>query len=141
MIRGSCLCGGVRFEIAGKVSGIGLCHCSLCRKVSGTASNAVLLTSTGSFRWVAGEELSQAYERPGGWRTRFCRVCGSPLPQPHPSGKVFWIPAGSLDDEPGAGVEQHIFVGSKAAWDEIPGSAPQYEESGPVFEKRQRAGS
>ena len=38
-------------------------------------------------------------------------------------------------------VEQHIFVGSKAAWDEIPGSAPQYEESGPVFEKRQRSGS
>ena len=56
-IRGSCLCGGVRFEIAGRWSGIGQCHCSKCRKVSGTASNAVLYASAKSLSWVAGEAL------------------------------------------------------------------------------------
>ncbi len=135
MIQGSCLCGGVRFEISGKVSAIGQCHCSLCRKVSGTASNSALLTARGSLRWTQGEELAQIYTRPTGWTTTFCRVCGSPLPLPHPSGKLFLLPAGLLDDDPGTRVEQHIYVGSKAAWDEIAGTAPQYKDAAPLYSK------
>ncbi len=131
MIRGSCLCGGVRFEIDGKVSPVGQCHCSLCRKASGTASNAVLLTATRSFRWVVGEELAQTWQRPSGWRHTFCRVCGSSLPRVHSSGKVVQIPAGILDDDPGTDIARHIFVGSKAAWDEIAGDAPRFEEHAP----------
>ncbi len=134
MIHGSCLCGGVRFEIAGKVSAIGQCHCSLCRKVSGTASNAILLTAQRSLRWTQGKELAQVYARPTGWTTAFCRVCGSPLPLPHPGGKLFFVPAGLLDD-PGTRIEQHIYVGSKASWDEIAGSAPQYKEAAPPYGK------
>lgn len=132
MIRGGCLCGGVRFEITGRVSGIGQCHCSLCRKASGTASNAVVLTATRSFRWVQGEDLAQKWEQPVGRGNMFCRICGSPLPGPHPNGKVFWVPVGLLDDDPGTRIEQHIFVGSKAPWDEIPKGVPQYEEAAPA---------
>jgi hypothetical protein len=132
VIRGSCLCGGARFEIVGKVSAIGQCHCSLCRKASGTGSNAVLLTSTRSFRWVAGEDLAHTWQRPSGWSNSFCRVCGSPLPLLHPNGKILWIPAGILDDDPGTRIEQHIFVDSKAPWDEIAGAAPQYAEGAPA---------
>jgi hypothetical protein len=98
----------------------------------GTASNAVLLPSTRSFRWVQGEDLAQEWERLSGRGKTFCRVCGSPLPGLHRSGKVFWVPAGILDDDPGTRIEQHIFVGSKAPWDEIPGGAPQYEEEAPA---------
>lgn len=128
MGRGSCLCGATRFEMTGRVSGIGQCHCSLCRKVSGVASNAVLLTSRNSLRWISGEDSAQRYQRPSGWATTFCGTCGSPLPQLHPNGKVYWVPAGLLDDDPGVRVEQHIFVGSKAPWDEIAGDAPQFAE-------------
>ena len=39
VIRGSCLCRAVQFEIHGKITDIGMCHCSKCRKVSGVASN------------------------------------------------------------------------------------------------------
>jgi hypothetical protein len=131
VIRGSYLCGGVRFEITGKVSGIGQCHCSLCRKASGTASNAVILTSRRSFNWVQGEELAQEWDSPSGRGNSFCRVCGSPLPAYHPSGKLLWVPAGLLDDDPGTRVEQQIFVASKAPWDEIPEGVPQYEEAAP----------
>ncbi len=135
MIQGSCLCGGVRFEITGNVSAIGQCHCSLCRKVSGTASNSALLTARASLRWTQGEELTQIYTRPTSWTTAFCRVCGSPLPRPDPNGKLFWVPAGLLDDDPGTRVEQHIYVGSKAAWDEIAGTAPQYKDAAPPYSK------
>ncbi len=130
-MRGSCLCGGVRFEIDGKVSPISQCHCSLCRKASGAAFNAVLITAMRSFRWVAGEDLGETWRRRSGWRHTFCRVCGSTLPGIHSSGKIVQIPVGSLDDDPGTAIARHIFVGSKAAWDEIAGDAARFEEYAP----------
>ena len=131
MLRGACLCGAVRYEIEGKVSGIGMCHCSVCRKASGAVSNAALVTAARSFRWVSGEDQLKSYSRPSGYTTTFCTSCGSPMPRRHENGKVVMLPAGSLDDDPGTGVAQHIFVGSKAGWDEIAGDAPQYEEWAP----------
>jgi hypothetical protein len=92
----------------------------------------VLLTSTRSFRWVRGEDLAQRWERPVRRGNTFCRVYGSPLPGLHTSGKLLWVPAGLLDDDPGIRIEQHIFVGSKAPWDEIPEGVPQYEEEAPA---------
>ena len=56
-IRGSCLCGDIRFEIDGKFGAAGQCHCSKCRKVSGTDGNAVFYAPAASFRWLAGEDL------------------------------------------------------------------------------------
>lgn len=128
MTRGSCLCGGVEFEIAGDITPIGMCHCSKCRKVSGVASNAEFMTPRPNLVWLKGEELLRRYSRPDGWGTVFCGTCGSPVPKLHPSGGAYWVPAGLLDDDPGVGVEGHIFVGSKARWDEIAGSAPQFDE-------------
>ena len=63
-MRGSCLCGSVRIEIEGRVSPVGQCHCSLCRKASGVASNAVLLTSRKSLRWLSGEDGIARWSRP-----------------------------------------------------------------------------
>jgi hypothetical protein len=96
--------------------------------VSGAASNATVLVPRDELAWLAGQELLQSYARPTGWRTTFCRRCGSPAPQLHPSGGAWWVPAGVLDDDPGVGIGGHIFVGSKAPWDEIGGSAPRFDE-------------
>ncbi len=128
MIRGSCLCGGVAFEIRGRVHPMGMCHCSLCRKVSGVASNATFLTGRDDLKWLTGEDLLQTYTRPTGLQSTFCRTCGSPAPRLHPSGGAYSVPAGVLDDDPQVRVEMHIFVGSKAPWDEIGGSARQLDE-------------
>ena len=128
MIRGSCLCGEVRFEYARSVTQVGMCHCSLCRKVSGTASNATIVVPETDFKWIAGEELRRVYTRPTGWKTTFCANCGSPLPQTLRDSAAYWVPAGLLDDDPGLRIAGHIFVSSKAAWDEIAGDAPQFQE-------------
>ena len=128
MIRGSCLCGGVRFEYARAVTQVGMCHCSQCRKVSGTASNAVIVVPATEFKWIAGEELQRVYAKPTGWKSTFCATCGSPLPQSIRGAAAYWVPAGLLDDDPGLAIGGHIFVGSKAAWDQIAGGAPQFEE-------------
>ena len=45
-----------------------------------------------------------------------------------PGAAAYWVPAGLLDDDPGVRSGGHIFVGSKAPWDEIAGSAPQFQE-------------
>jgi hypothetical protein len=125
MTRGSCLCGALEFEIEGKTTEIGLCHCSKCRKVSGVASNANLMVSRENFKWISGEDRLAKFALPDGWGIWRCSVCGSPAPMLHPGGGAYWVPAGLFDSDPGVGIGGHIFVGSKAPWDEIGGSAQQ----------------
>jgi hypothetical protein len=78
-IRGSCLCGGVKFEITGPLSSPLNCHCSLCRKQHAAPFRSRARAQTKDFRWLEGEELVKYYETPGGYQRGFCRECGSPI--------------------------------------------------------------
>ncbi len=132
-IKGSCLCGAVTFVIEGKYSPAGQCHCSKCRKVSGTDGNATFLTSYGALTWLSGEDNTRTFVVPGStWKSRFCVTCGSPAPFPNNDKKLYFVPAGLLDDDPGfRGYASHIFVGSKAPWVVITDDAPQFEADAP----------
>lgn len=130
MIQGSCLCGGVRFEIEQAVGPFELCHCSRCRKVSGSAFVAGLGVRTKDFRLVQGAELIRTYdapilERPPAYRTSFCSRCGSPVPNPDPESEWFEIPAGLLDGDPELRPDKHIFIEDKAEWHTISDDLPQ----------------
>jgi len=129
VVRGSCLCAGVAYEIEGDLVRFRNCHCSRCRKARSAAYASNLFVEPRSFRWTRGEDLLESYEVPEAKRfmTVFCRVCGSNLPRTGLPEYVV-IPAGSLDDDPGMQPEAHIFVGSKAGWHEITDDLPQYEE-------------
>jgi len=131
MIKGSCLCGRIAFGIDGKYSDIGHCHCSKCRKVSGSNSNAVLITSAKSMTWLRGAEHVKVYEMSDGWKSTFCAECGCPVPMLGARGKLYWVPAGALDDDPCVPVAQHIYVSDKASWEMIGGDAPQYGREAP----------
>ncbi len=128
MIRGRCLCEVIEFEIAGETTKLGMCHCSKCRRVSGVASNAVFMVPRACLRWVSGEDEITKFSLPSGWGVWRCSTCGSPTPMMHPGGGAYFIPAGLLDADPTMKVAAHIFVGSKAPWDEIAGNAPQHVE-------------
>ena len=128
MTRGSCLCRAVVFEIHGKTTDIGMCHCSKCRKVSGVASNATLIVPREGLKWISGEDNLTKFALPDGWGPWRCAICGSPVPKLHPSGGAYWVPAGLLDSDPGVRIKGHIFVGSKAPWYEIEGDSPQMLE-------------
>ncbi len=104
-----------------------ICHCSRCRKTSGSAFSTALLTATSSLRWVQGPESITVFALPSGFRYAFCRVCGSPMPEPDVSGKVVMLPAGCLDDDPGTRPFRHAYVGSKAPWFEITDDLEQHE--------------
>ena len=134
MIRGSCLCGGFQFETNGRVSDLHRCHCSICRKATGAGAIAMLAAAHKSLKWVCGEQTIRRFERPSGWSSSFCPICGAPAPHLHDNGKLWFIPAGCLDDDPGTRIAQHIFVGSLARWESIAPGAAEFDEWGPEDE-------
>ena len=127
MLRGSCLCGGIRYEVAGELELPLNCHCSMCRKATGAAFRSRARVSAAAFRWVAGEQLLSRYESsPGNVRT-FCSVCGSTLVTIFPrSPEELGLAMGTLDDDPLVKPRLHVFVGSKAPWHDITDSLPQF---------------
>jgi hypothetical protein len=132
MIQGSCLCGGVRFELVRAVGPFELCHCSRCRKASGSAFVAGLGVRREDFRWVQGQDLIQIYEAPireapPAYRTCFCRRCGTLVPDPTDDSPWFEIAAGTLDDDPGLRPDKHIFVEVRSPWFEITDDLPQLD--------------
>ena len=128
-VKGSCLCGGIRYEVAGEFGRVVNCHCSVCRKATGAAFRTRAAIPAAAFRWLSGEDLVSRYDSSPGETRTFCRVCGSTLPtffrdRPGELG----LPLGTLDDDPGARPSAHVWVGSKAPWWEITDALPQYGE-------------
>ena len=132
MVRGSCLCGGIRFE-AEKIALITNCHCSKCRKALGAAFRSNASVPIPEFRYVQGEELVQEHQTASGYTSSFCRVCGSTAPRIFEDAGIVTIPAGLLDDDPECRPALHMFVGSKAPWWDISDALPRFDEWVPGY--------
>lgn len=132
--RGSCLCGAVTFVVTAPPIRCRACHCSRCRRAGAAACGAFLVVPHDGVRFTRGEELVVLYKLPEAryFGHAFCRACGSMMPRRDRERGITMVAMGSLDDDPGVRPEAHIYVGSKAAWDVIPGRAPCYEESAPA---------
>ncbi|MEJ8569375.1 GFA family protein [Elongatibacter sediminis] len=127
-LTGGCFCGVVRYTIDGPLVRARSCHCSRCRKVfSGAGSAFAELRKPADFRWVSGTEHLNRYATDGEFGLAFCATYGSTLCGLY-RGEVMGITLGSVDGDPGVQIEAHIFVDSKAPWDHIGGTAPQYPE-------------
>jgi hypothetical protein len=132
MIRGSCLCGGVTFEITRAVGPFELCHCSRCRKANGSAFVASLGVDRADFRLTQGGELIKTFEAPlrespPAYRTHFCGRCGSPVPDATGDLALLEVPAGLLDDDPQRRPDRHICVEVKSHWFSIADNLPQLD--------------
>lgn len=116
-IRGSCLCGAVRFEIAGKPLSLSYCHCSRCRKQAGLSA-AVLMVRREDFRLLSGGEHIRRYVPQAPWKhaRAFCGTCGSPLGEPSDDHEVFPVAASALDDHPGVRPVLHQNLAAKPPW-------------------------
>lgn len=126
-MTGTCLCGEVEFDIKGDIPGLYQCHCSLCRKATGSSANAATLVSKNNLTWLKGEKNITSYEKSTGFRSSFCRKCGSPLPNIVKDTDLYYVPAGLLENVEGLEVVVHIFTQSKAYWDDLPETAAQHE--------------
>lgn len=127
---GSCLCGAVRFRIEGAFERFFLCHCSRCRKGTGSAHAANLFSSTARLTWLSGAENVRTYRVPQARHTKcFCSACGSALPCVSP--KMLVVPAGSLDTPVDIRPDANIFMASRANWDHDLAGAREFAEFPP----------
>src|SRR5215510_4945933 len=78
-LRGSCLCGEVRFEIDGPLMRSSHCHCRQCQKAHGAPFRTRARVAAADFRFVGGEELVSFYESTPSTHRGFCKVCAPVL--------------------------------------------------------------
>jgi len=128
MPKGSCLCEAIQYEVEGAFEAIDHCHCSMCRRSHGSAFASYGRIPKEKLRITRGGDHLRAYSSSDAVTRSFCEQCGSSLFFDHTAAPEFaFVAAGSLDDDPGARPEAHIFVGSKAVWYEIEDDLPQHE--------------
>jgi hypothetical protein len=129
IVRGSCLCGTIGYEADPPFDWFGYCHCSRCRKATGSALAANAFVKPDAFRWTRGEAQMIRYDLPEArsFATSFCGKCGSPLPHKTRNGSAVMIPAGSLDDDPGAGPTTNVHWSSRATWSRHTSDLPTEE--------------
>ncbi len=126
-IEGSCLCGEVTFEIEGEFERFFVCHCSYCRKDTGSAHAANLFAKNSVLRWLTGQANVKSFNLNSTHHVKsFCSNCGSALPSTKMGGDVYIVPAGCLDGEVGMKPEAHIFTASQASWEKELGSIKCY---------------
>ena len=134
-VTGACLCGAVRFEVELPTSVCVHCHCSMCRKTHGTAFSTFARLTAGDFHVTTGKEHLRAYRSSPPIERTFCDTCGARLTIRFDGmPDTIWVSIGTLEDDPGVRAGSHMFVGSKAPWDEISDELPQYAEYGPIGE-------
>src|SRR3989338_6285474 len=126
---GECLCGASRYLILGyKPKAMYLCHCSRCRKETGTVHGANVFFSDAQLIWERGEEHITCFELKGTRKKRvFCNTCGSPLPRQEGKCHVV-LPAGTLDDDSALEPTAHIFYSSRSSWEDKVKELKRFDE-------------
>lgn len=124
--KGSCLCGGVRFQVIGNLGAPDACHCAQCRKQSGhffASTNVVRSALT-----IEGQENVSWYQSSAKVRRGFCSRCGSTLFWDPPARDWIAIAMGAFDGHTGTHLEKHIFVAEKGDYYEISDGLPQNQQ-------------
>ena len=129
-VKGSCLCGSIKFEVKGPYAAFRYCYCSRCRKASGAAHAANIVVPQAQLTWLAGETLVTKFDLPGAQRFSvwFCPKCGTRAPHKIRTQDNYLVPAGLLDGDAAGRPEHSIFCSSKASWYVEPGDMPQHAE-------------
>jgi hypothetical protein len=132
MMRGSCWCGGVRFQVEGPFVNLRYCHCTHCKKISGGVGTASGRARTENITVLEGRDSIETFLPREGAAKSFCRICGSNLfgggwpDSEQTSIRLSAIDSG-LDQKP----EAHVFVRSVAPWETLPDDGlPRYEAGG-----------
>jgi len=127
MIKGSCCCGTVRFELTEKPSMMGMCHCSRCRKVG---ASSLAFVKSDKFQITTGREKIVTYkaEPPYKYDRCFCSVCGTALGEVLSEMESFPINANCIDSEIEIENKFHEFVSEKPSWFKIGDNAKQFNE-------------
>ena len=126
-VNGSCFCGAIKYKINSDLIDAISCHCSMCRKAFSSQASVFARINPEHFSWLSGEDLLSTYESISGEGLQFCSKCGSTLCGTN-KGSIMGVTLGCVDGDPKIEIGKHIFVGSKATWEDIPEGVIQYKE-------------
>ena len=115
-MRGSCLCGGVEYEIDQLDTPIGHCHCATCRKAHAAAFASTAGVKREHFRWLKGEEKLTSFESSPGKLRKFCSVCGSHVLAERLAQTHVILRVATLNEDPGLKPAAHIWCSHDVAW-------------------------
>jgi hypothetical protein len=129
MMKGSCWCGGVRFEINEPFISLSFCHCTSCKRISGGVGTANGRARTDWIDVKQGRELLTTYQPDEGSAKTFCSVCGSNLfGGGWPESEESSVRLSSIDEGLEQKPEAHTYVRSVAPWETLPDDGlPRYE--------------
>jgi hypothetical protein len=120
-LEGTCLCGGVRFEVTEPFVAVSQCHCASCKKLSGGAGTVSGRVRTGAIRVLEGRELLRTFQPSEGSAKTFCSTCGSNLfGGGWPDSELSAVRLSALSTYFDRRPEAHIFVRSVAPWEVLP---------------------
>jgi len=132
MYRGSCLCQAVQLEVHGPISDIIHCHCSKCRKSSGTAYATNGFVKSADIRIISGVDAVRFHEMSPGRRRHFCGTCASPLYSSNANDPDrLRLRLGILDSDIVERPISHNFVSSRACWDDLDACLPRHDAHEP----------
>ncbi|WP_266160506.1 GFA family protein [Dyella silvatica] len=123
---GQCFCGAVQYAVADEFLYAANCHCSDCRRTTGSAFKPFAGIERSKLSLLAGDSGLLVFGDGDGGDVH-CKVCGSLLYSVVRDGAFVHVAMGSLVDTPSIRPSEHIFVGSKAPWFTISDDLPQYE--------------
>ncbi|MDP4535357.1 GFA family protein [Alkalimonas collagenimarina] len=128
MYQGSCLCGKVTLELHGPIDAVIHCHCSKCRKSSGTAYATNGFVASKGLLITSGQESVRYYETAPGKKRHFCGICASPIYSSNEQAPDrVRLRLGILDSDISERPLSHNFVSSRANWDDLDAELPRYD--------------
>jgi hypothetical protein len=120
-LHGTCLCGGVRFEVDAEPETLRFCHCTSCKHLSGGGGTVNFGVAPSAIRIVLGEELIQSFTPEGGSAKTFCRACGANLfGGGWPASKRCSVRVTTIEEPIDAAIGVHLYVRSLAPWESLP---------------------
>jgi len=125
-LAGKCFCGAVHYEVPDEFLYAMNCHCSNCRRTTGSAFKPFAGIERDKFAVTQGTDALLIYGEAKG-HDAHCKRCGSLLYSVVRDGAYVHVAMGTLVDDPTIRPSRHIFVGSKAPWFTITDGLPQYE--------------
>jgi hypothetical protein len=120
-MHGTCLCGGVRFEVDAEPEMLRNCHCTSCKKLSGAGGTVNFAVAPSAIRIVEGQELLRGFTPEGGSAKTFCSACGANLfGGGWPDSERCSVRVSTIEEPIDAPVGAHLFVRSLAPWESLP---------------------
>jgi hypothetical protein len=130
LLIGRCYCGAVEYAVADEFVYAANCHCSNCRRATGSAFKPFAGIERDKLRVSTGVERLMIFGDALG-HDAHCSSCGSLLYSLVREGAFVHVAMGTLVDDASIRPSKHLFVGSKASWYTIADDLPQYRELPP----------